>query len=66
MNTCKPQLCTVPALLTITVTIVYFTSEVHCTSNVLYSTTIYAINYKCKGNLHIMIITVQSSTIIQV
>ena len=47
-------------------TAVYFVSEVHCTSSVLHSITpyYYAITYKCKGNLHITMITVVSSTIV--
>ena len=58
------QYLTLLSLHTITVlplTIVYFVSEVHCTSNVLHSITPY---YKCKGNSHITMITVQSTTIV--
>ena len=44
-------------------TSVYFVIEVHCTSNVLHSIAPYS-TYKCKGNSHITMITVQSSTIV--
>ena len=41
-------------------TIVYFVNEVHCTLNVLHLST----TYKCKGNSHITMITIQSNTIV--
>ena len=59
---------TVPDIIKFTyvlpLTAVYFVSEVHCALNVLLSITpyYYAITYKCKGNSHITMIIVQSST----
>ena len=63
------QYLTLLRLHTITVlplTTLYFVSEVHCTLKVKHSIApwYYAITYKCKGNSHITMITVQSSTIV--
>ena len=61
-----PDIISLHIITVLPLSTVYLVSEVHCTLNVLHSITpyYYAITYKCKGNSHITMITVQNSTIV--